>query len=262
MRKIPILTFHSLDASGSVISTSPTRFAKQIGELAERGWQSCTVAQVLAWRRGRGSLPDRAVAITFDDGYRSVHDVALPILRAHRFTATVFVTVGRCTSDNRWPGQASWVPILPMLAWDELEELCEAGWEIGAHGMTHLPLTVLDQGQAAREIETSRKLLGERIRSDVTLFAYPYGAHNACIRDLVRRAYQGACAARLGWARPHSDCYALPRIDGYYLRTWLSPAMLDNPVSSPYIMLRSVGRVLRKRRYWDQIDVHKWPRKA
>ena len=244
MWKLPILTFHSIDGSGSVISMSPNNFADQIKALAERGWQSCTVSQMLAWRR-RGHLPERAVAITFDDGYRSVSDEALPVLRAHGFTATVFVTVGRCGSDNRWPGQASWVPTLPMLSWDELTALSRAGWEIGAHGMTHRPLTLIDHGQAAREIEAARQLLVERVRSRVTLFAYPYGAHNAAVRELVQRAYQGACGTQLDWVHSDSDAFALPRIDTYYLRGWLSPAHLDTPFGRLYVMLRRFGRRVR-----------------
>lgn len=131
MPRLPILTFHSIDVSGSVISVSPNDFAAHINTLAVEGWQSCTVSQVLEWRQ-RGDLPGRTVAITFDDGYRNVFEAALPVLRDHGFTATVFVTAGRCGSDNRWPGQPSQIPTLPMLSWDDVSALSRAGWEIGA----------------------------------------------------------------------------------------------------------------------------------
>jgi peptidoglycan/xylan/chitin deacetylase (PgdA/CDA1 family) len=47
-------------------------------------------------------MPPRAVAITFDDGYRSTHDLALPILKEYGLTATVFVTTGYMDGNNMW----------------------------------------------------------------------------------------------------------------------------------------------------------------
>lgn len=49
-----------------------------------------------------GTLPPRAVCITFDDGYRSVHDLALPVLREFGLPATVFVTSGFVGEGNMW----------------------------------------------------------------------------------------------------------------------------------------------------------------
>ena len=245
MPRLPILTFHSIDLSGSVISVSPNDFAAHINTLAVEGWQSCTVSQVLEWRR-RGDLPGRNVAITFDDGYRNVFEAALPVLRDHGFTATVFVTAGRCGSDNRWPGQPSQIPTLPMLSWEDVSALSRAGWEIGAHGMTHRPLTSLDSGEAVREVEESRQILTDRVGSEVLSFAYPYGAHDEAVRALVRQAYQGACGTRMDSVRADSDPLFLPRIDAYYLGRWLSPARLDTPLGRLYVMLRRVGRRIRR----------------
>ena len=49
-----------------------------------------------------GRLPPRAIAITFDDGYRSVHDLALPVLREFGLPATVFVTSGHIGERDMW----------------------------------------------------------------------------------------------------------------------------------------------------------------
>ena len=244
MGKLPILTFHSIDVSDSVVSMSPNDFAGHINTLAVRGWQSCTISQVLKWRQ-RGDLPHRTVAITFDDGYRNVSEVALPVLREVGFTATVFVTAGRCGSDNRWPGQPAQVPTLPMLSWDEVSALSREGWEIGAHGVTHRPLPAIDTAEAVHELEESRRLLSQRVGSEVTSFAYPYGAHNTGVRELVRQVYQAACGTRLDWVKSDSDILALPRIDAYYLRPWLSPVRLDTHLGRLYVTLRRVGRRIR-----------------
>lgn len=49
-----------------------------------------------------GRLPPRAICITFDDGYRSVHDLALPVLQEFGLPATVFVTSGYIGERNMW----------------------------------------------------------------------------------------------------------------------------------------------------------------
>lgn len=247
MRRLPILTFHSIDVSGSVISVSPADFTAHINTLALEGWQSCAVSQVLRWRQA-GDLPRRTVAITFDDGYRSVYEAALPVLRDHGFTATVFVTAGRCGSDNRWLGQPAQIPTWPMLSWDEVRALSREGWEIGAHGITHRPLTSVDSDEAMQEIKASRQILSERAGSDVLSFAYPYGAHDEAVRALVRQVYHGACGTRMDYVRANSDPFSLPRIDAYYLGRWLSPTRLETPRGRLYVMLRRVGRRIRRLR--------------
>ena len=246
MAIFPILTFHSLDDSGSVISMAPACFADQIRSLSDAGWRCCSVSQVLAGR-AQEHQPERVVAITFDDGYRSLVEVALPVLQSHGFTATVFVTTGRCGKDNRWPGQPSQIPTLPMLDWSDLSRLHDAGWEIGAHGTHHRALTILTDADAGVEIAASRHVLMERVGAQVSVFAYPYGAHNAAIRDRVQRSFRGACGTHLDWVRSTSDDYALPRLDAYYLRRWNVATLLSTPRGRLYVGLRRLGRAIRAR---------------
>ena len=250
MWRVPILTFHSLDDSGSVVSMAPARFRQQIGALAARGWHTCSVDDILAWRRAAATAPDRTLAITFDDGYRSLHDVALPVLRDHGFSATVFVIPGRCGRDNRWPGQPDAIPTLQMLDWDQVAALQETGWRIGAHGMTHRPLTALTPAEAAREITDSQRTLERRGCREVTLFAFPFGFGSPALRDLVEARFAGACGTTLDWVTEESDPYELPRLDAYYLRRWNAPDLLETMAGRVYVGLRRQGRRLRARRPW------------
>jgi peptidoglycan/xylan/chitin deacetylase (PgdA/CDA1 family) len=253
MRSVPILTFHSLDDSGSTVATAPRHFDQEMERLAAAGWTGCGVGRILDWTRGAADLPQKSLGICFDDGYRNVSSVALPTLRRHGFTATVFVITGRCGSDNRWPGQSRTIPAAPLLDWDELGALVAAGWEIGAHGATHAPLVHLSREQIADEVEGARESLARRLGVDAALFAYPYGAFDATVRDAVERSYQGACGVRMGAVRRGSDPYDLPRFDAYYLRSRSYAETLGGSAGRAYLTLRGWIRRLRRRRPWEPV---------
>ena len=89
---VPILTYHSLDQSGSVISMAPAAFREQMRLLAARGFVGIGLGQLLDAWGGRATLPARPVVLTFDDGYSSFIEHAAPTLTA----------LGFSVYDNRW----------------------------------------------------------------------------------------------------------------------------------------------------------------
>src|SRR5512138_3597748 len=104
-----ILTYHSLDDSGSVISIAPRLFREQMKSLQTSGLPVVSLEQV---RTAPGS-----VALTFDDGYRNFLDCALPVLAEAGFPATVFAVTGFCGLVPGWSGQRASVPALPLMSW-------------------------------------------------------------------------------------------------------------------------------------------------
>ena len=94
-----IITFHSIDQSGSVLSFPPNLFAELIASLRESKISIVGLHQLL-----NGNI-ERAIAITFDDGMRSVYTAALPVLREHAASAHLFLTTGVIEGNNAWPGQ-------------------------------------------------------------------------------------------------------------------------------------------------------------
>jgi peptidoglycan/xylan/chitin deacetylase (PgdA/CDA1 family) len=123
-----------------------------------------------------GAIPGGppAVAITFDDAYRSVLTNAAPVLRRHRFSATVFVptaSIGRRAGWHEAPGCE-----LDVMTEAELAEARDGGLEIESHGARHLDFgrasaaeVERDLGEASAALE---RILGRRPR----LLAYPYGS--------------------------------------------------------------------------------------
>ena len=245
--EVPILTYHSLDDTGSPVSTSPALFRRQVELLREGGFETITVAELLAAWDETAAAPDRPIVVTFDDGLSSVAVHAAPVLREAGFRATVFAVAGRCGSDNDWPGQPAWVPRQKLLTFHDLRELAGAGWQVGSHGLGHTDLSRLPADRVAEEVGTSKQLLEDNVGVEVSAFAYPYGRASRSARALVAARYRAACSDELGFARQKDDRFRLRRIDAYYLR---NPALFRRLLGRPartYLGLRALGRRLRRR---------------
>jgi len=243
--RVAILTYHSLDDSGSVLSVSPRMFADQMRSLYELGWRVVPLAEVKGALESAQGEP--LVAITFDDGFRSVYEHGLPILQRYRFTATVFLVTGYCGETNSWPSQPAHVEPRPLLGWAEVRELSRAGLEIGAHTRTHPNLTRLVGRDAEEEIAGSKRMIEEQIQRVVTAFAYPYGAYDETVRRLASRHFSLACSTRLGFAGPRSDVLALERVDTYYLGSSVLFRRLFSRGTRAYLRVRDIAREVRRR---------------
>jgi peptidoglycan/xylan/chitin deacetylase (PgdA/CDA1 family) len=240
--RLPLLTFHSIDGSGTPVAISPEAFVRLIEKLAGDGWRGTTLSAAL---RTHG---EKVLGLCFDDGYRSVLTEAAPVLAAAGFQATVFVVAGRCGTDNRWPGQADWVPAMPLLDWPDLESLVAGGWEIGAHGLTHQAFPTLTPAQLTDELQGSRAILRERLGVPAEVLAYPYGRTTPTVVAAARDSFSAACGTRLGFATAatRDDPFDLPRLDAYYLRSWPAALNLAGPLGRGYLALRGVARQLRQ----------------
>jgi peptidoglycan/xylan/chitin deacetylase (PgdA/CDA1 family) len=171
------------------LCVAPSRFAEQLAWLKRRGLRGVSIgALVDAMRAGR---PRGLVGITFDDGYVSVLEAALPELRRHGFTATMFIVSGRLSGSNEWDEGPRW----PLMSAGQVREVAAAGMEIGSHSTTHVRLAGLDARQLEAQVGDSKASLADLVGAPVRGFAYPYGSMDAAARLAVRDAgYDYACA--------------------------------------------------------------------
>lgn len=242
---VPILTYHSLDDSGSVISVAPGVFRRHMDLLRERGFQGIALGDLLDGWEGRTALPSRPVVLTFDDGFLNVAEHAAPVLDGLGFRATIFVVAGYCGATNDWPTQSPRVPRLPLCSWSDLVRLSDGSFEIGLHGFNHTPLDGAAPEVERSEIVAAKRLVEERLGRAVRAFAYPYGVASPAARELVRQHYRGACSTRLAVAHRDDERHWLGRIDAYYLRRpWLF-RLLATPLGDIYLGLRACGRAVR-----------------
>jgi peptidoglycan/xylan/chitin deacetylase (PgdA/CDA1 family) len=244
--RIAILTYHSIDESGSVLSVSPHVFADQMRTL--RGLSARVVSldeigAALAERRTGEDL----VAITFDDGFRSVREHAWPVLAEHGFPATVFLVTDYCGSQNDWPGQPAWAPRGALLGWDEVREMAAGGVQFGSHTCTHPDLGRVSGTRAREEMASSRKAVEDAVGAPVTAFAYPYGTVDRTLRNLAAEEYAVAGSTELRFVGSDADVLALPRLDVHYLRRPMVFQGLLRPSVGGYLTVRRWLRQARRR---------------
>ena len=221
-----ILTYHSVDPSGSVVSIDEDAFRAHVGFLASGRVRVVGLRELLA-------LPpeEDAVALTFDDGFRNLGRTAWPLLRDHGLPATVFVVTGRVGGENDWDGTGpGGAPRLPLLDWDDLGRLAEEGLELGCHSRSHPHLDRVDDPARRAEVEGAAADIERRTGRRPASFCYPYGSYDEASVRAVRRVYDVACTTRLDVLGPDDDRHRLPRLDVYYYRgrgqleAWGSPA--------------------------------------
>ena len=211
-----VLCYHAVsDRWPSELAISAEQLERQLRALLARGYRAVTFSEAVAAPRASNAL-----AVTFDDGYRSVIDHGLPVLQRLGVPATLFMPSAFVDGPPlSWPGIDHWLegPFadeLAPLSWAALRSLADAGWEIGSHTCSHPHLTSVSDGQLRRELAESRAELehglGRRCRS----LAYPFGSVDGRVVEAARSAGYEAAATlpiRLGRAEP----LAWPRIGLY-----------------------------------------------
>ncbi len=236
-----ILTYHSVDPSGSPISLDAGVFRRHIEWLASGRVQVVSVDQVL-------SLPAESsgVALTFDDGFANFATEAAPLLRERGLPVTLFVVTGHVGQDNRWRGRGDvGVPVLPLLDWDELGRLREAGVTLGAHTRTHPPLTRVDGPMLEAELAGPAAEFEHRLGKRPDGLAYPYGLVDDRVARAAAASYEWACTTELRPLGEAESPLRLPRLDAWYLRDFARLADWGSPEFRSWLWCRRQGRRLR-----------------
>jgi peptidoglycan/xylan/chitin deacetylase (PgdA/CDA1 family) len=201
-RPVPVLACHVIGTPRGPfprLYLRPSAFAAEMRRLAAAGYHAVTLARVEDAWRGRRSLPRRPLVVSFDDGYRSDADIALPVLRRLGWPGVLFLELGRL---DRPDG----------LTRAQVRTLMAAGWELGAHTITHPDLTTLRPPPLRREVAGSRRILRRDFHVAVVDFAYPLGRYDrAVVREVRSAGFRGAVTERLGLAR-RSEILTMARI--------------------------------------------------
>ncbi len=243
---VPILTYHSIDSSGSVISTSPDQFRRQMEILKRSAFTVLPLNRLCSIIQSREAMPESSVVITFDDGFKNVYQHAFPVLKEHGFQATIYLVTSFCGKNNRWPGQPGSIPLFDLMDWTEIEEMAENQMEFGSHSATHRNLKALAENELQEEILHSKEVLVDRTGRTNISFAYPYGKQSSAAKRIVEEKFYSACSTNMDFVSTESDLYFLPRIDMYYFSGNDHFAKVGTSAFARYIRFRSAFRFVKQ----------------
>lgn len=219
MQRVPILVYHHIypDESPEFTSIGPedgagvlgeAEFRRQMRHLGEGDWTVVSTSRIINWLIDDAPVPEKAVALHFDNGWLDTITVALPILAEFGFKATCFpITDGLEAASNKSSIQVrtltEGVVEHPFMTWQQIEELATEGWEIGAHTATHCKVADMhaeegDDG-VIREAETSNNLFEKHLGLVPEHFAYPSGSRNGSSDAVLSRYYRSLRLWDFSW---------------------------------------------------------------
>jgi len=238
-----ILTYHSIDGSGSVISVDEETFRHQADWLAAGHVSVVSVPELLEM-----NPRDEGLAITFDDAFENFGGIAWPILRERELPASVFIVAGHVGGSNDWGGSfAPDIPELPLLDWSGLEGLAEDGVAIGSHTSTHPHLADQVPARVEEEVTGAAAEIERRLGVRPEGFAYPYGSVGEVAERVVSRTHAWACTTELAPLRSSDAPHRLPRLDAYYFRRAGQLESWGSPRFRARLGIRQAARTVRAR---------------
>ncbi len=191
---VPVLMYHK-------VSTDPhdepdhtliriDRFKEQMQYLADHGYTTVTVSELVECMQGKRQLPEKSVVLTFDDAWKSTLD-AVPVLEQHKFKATFLIATDMI--DRHLPAH---------LSWDELRRIAaNPNFEFGAHSISHpwqVGNTLVSwaegktQGRTlddvTAEIVEPKRAIEQQLQRDVKIYAWPSGWYNDRLIRMAKEA--------------------------------------------------------------------------
>lgn len=191
-----VLLYHKVnDLDDNPGSVPVDLFRQHMAALDSLGYRPVGLGDVLRHLRTGATMPDRPVLITFDDGYRDNLLNAAPILNKLGYESVVFLPVGHVGLEHRLPHDRRLSATNPVLDWDGIRDAERLGMRAESHGVDHIPLALLPDDEARRQLIDSKQVLEERLGRRIEAYAYVKGSradykarHVAMVREAGYRA--------------------------------------------------------------------------
>jgi peptidoglycan/xylan/chitin deacetylase (PgdA/CDA1 family) len=206
---VPVLMYHRIsdltekEARSPLmkdLTVSPAAFEQQVRYLIDNGFTPLLAREVEDAVIARRRLPEKAVAITMDDGYKDNFDHAFPILRKYRVPATIFLVTNTVDTAGH-------------LSWDDVALMHRREVGYGSHTVHHYDLPDLSILEMDFELRESRRMLESRLVETITSVAYPSGRYNQTVVERARAAgYLAGWKKGGGPVQPGADAFLLPRV--------------------------------------------------
>jgi peptidoglycan/xylan/chitin deacetylase (PgdA/CDA1 family)/glycosyltransferase involved in cell wall biosynthesis len=193
---IPVLMYHKIPdqppATKHQIFVTKENFARHLAYFKSRDLSPITFQDYQDFASGRRKLaefPRRPIILTFDDGYTDNYTNLLPLMQQYGYRGVLYLLGDFEVRYNQWDLAVDPTePRADLMSEAQKQAFVAAGWEIGAHTLTHPHLAGLPAAEAAREIAQSKAELERRLGIRILSFAYPYGDLSAETKALVQQA--------------------------------------------------------------------------
>ncbi len=207
-RAATVLIYHHVsNTMPASTSISPERFIAQMDYLEKNNFKVVPLAELTEKLKKGGALPDKTVAITFDDSYADVYTSAYPILKKRGWPFAFFVNTDAVGSGKLF------------VTWDQLREMAKHGVTIANHTTKHDHLVRLQKNETQEawnarilaDINAAQKKIETEIGSAPNLFAYPYGEYNSSAKKILKDLGYFAFTQQAGVLGAETDLQTLPR---------------------------------------------------
>lgn len=197
-----VIMYHRFgEAQHPATNITVEQFKEHIQELKTGGYTVLPLNEIVDRLEQGEDLPDRTVALTIDDAYRSVFDVAWPLLKEANFPFTVFIATAGV--DQAYPD---------YMTWDQIRTLRDKGVHIGHHGHSHAHYPLLSIANVEKDIDTASARFEAELGFVPAIFAYPYGEYGDEIKAVVSKTgFLAAFGQQSGVAYSGHDRFELPR---------------------------------------------------
>ncbi|OGW82216.1 MAG: hypothetical protein A3G33_10850 [Omnitrophica bacterium RIFCSPLOWO2_12_FULL_44_17] len=207
MNQLPILMYHGIEESTRQYPwaeeerpyvVSKDAFEGHLKKIMELGFKTLGLDDIRDFLHG--AIEEKSIVLTFDDGHASHSEIVVPLLKKYRMQAIFFVPVNKV-------GQEGYVE------WPHLAKMAEDGFDLGSHGMNHVPLTNLSEKDLYEEIVNSRKILEYHLSARVNSFSVPRGfCHVRLLQAIERHGYEFVFTSHYGVNTPRGRASDLKRI--------------------------------------------------
>lgn len=201
---VPVLAYHftgrPTDHEDAPYTLSSELFDAEMRCLVDLGYKTISLRTLNRAIVSKQDWPEKAVAITFDDGRACCYREAFPILKKYGMKATIFLISSRLHHPN-------------FLSIAQILEMQEYGIEFESHGHDHLNFATLSREEALYQAGHSKIELERVLNKPVSLFAFPYGGMNMIGEEVLKLAgYAGAVCSRAALLTPTSNNFEIPRL--------------------------------------------------
>ena len=179
---IPVLMYHKIpdqeiQSQHKIYVTKPN-FEKHLKFFKSRGFTTLTFSELSLFRTGKisfNSFPKKPLILTFDDGYKDNLVNASPLLKQYGFKAQLFLLADSQLQSNTWDSGED-EPTHEIVSGDDRALWKSSAFEIGSHGIRHLPITAFaNRDHALNELIESKNRLEKEFGYPIKSFAFTYG---------------------------------------------------------------------------------------